>query len=245
VFLCTNAMEEPLSRAIAYNGALELVGFGLCRIGDDHGQAVLAIAEAMTADLAAVQKAWRQIHGRRSVGPEKTQTETQGVNQAASLLFQHLRDHHDPADHTADLPPPRPFHHADPHLLASAMQKAVRRGDTEIARRAGHQLLAMDRSRFWRRLAVVALEDIGIADIEAAAELVAIALLPAARRLFGSDAAALDHALVRGCTAVKDRSGDHLGSILHREPVDPDQVRLLARASGEDLPIAARHRSGA
>jgi hypothetical protein len=61
VFLCTNAMEEPLSRAIAYNGALELVGFGLCRIGDDHGQAVLAIAEAMTADLAAVQKAWRQI----------------------------------------------------------------------------------------------------------------------------------------------------------------------------------------
>jgi hypothetical protein len=53
-------MEEPLSRAIAYSGALELVGFGLNRIGDDHGQVVLAIAEAMTADLAAVQKSWRQ-----------------------------------------------------------------------------------------------------------------------------------------------------------------------------------------
>ncbi len=54
-------MEEPLSRAVAYSGALELIGFGLNRIGDDHGQAVLAIAEALTADLAAVQKAWRQI----------------------------------------------------------------------------------------------------------------------------------------------------------------------------------------
>ncbi len=157
------------------------------------------------------------------------------MNQAASLLFQHLRDHHDPADDTADLPAPRPFRHADPYLLASAMQKAVRRGDIDVARQAGHQLLAMDRTRLWRRLAVVALEDIGIADIEAVAKLVAIAMLPAARRLFASDAVALDYALVRDCTAVKDRSGDHLSSILHRVPIDPDQARLLARASGDAL----------
>ncbi len=51
--------------------------------------------------------------------PKKTKTETQGVKQAAALLFQHLRDHHDPADGTADLPPPRLFIHADPYLLAS------------------------------------------------------------------------------------------------------------------------------
>lgn len=157
------------------------------------------------------------------------------MNQAASLLFQHLRDHHDPADSTADLPPPRPFRHADPYLLASAMQKAIRRGDIDIARRAGHQLLTLDRTRLWRRLAVTALEDIGIADIEAVAELIAVSLLPAARRLFASDAVALDRALLRGWSAVKDRSGDHLSSILHRVPVDPDQTRLLARASGDAL----------
>lgn len=161
--------------------------------------------------------------------------ETQSVNQAASLLFQHLRDHHDSANDTADLPPPRPFLHADVYVLASAVQKAIRRGDVEIARRAGHQLLAVDRSRLWRRLAVVALEDIGIADIEAVAELVALASIPAARRLFPSESAALDHALVRGCGAVKDRSGDHLCSILHREPVEPDAAKLLARASGDAL----------
>jgi hypothetical protein len=62
-------MEEPLSRALAYASALELVGFGLNRIGDDHGQAVLAVAEAMTVDLEAVQTAWRQIMAASSRAP--------------------------------------------------------------------------------------------------------------------------------------------------------------------------------
>jgi hypothetical protein len=157
------------------------------------------------------------------------------VNQAASLLFQHLHDHLAPADDTAGLPPPRPFSHADPYLLASLVQKAIRRGDVAMARRAGHQLLGLDRTRLWRRLAVTALEDIGIADIELAAEIVAVASLTAARRLFPSELQALDHILVRACDAVKDRSGDHLYSILYREPVDPDQTRLLAQASGDAL----------
>jgi hypothetical protein len=165
------------------------------------------------------------------------------VNQAASLLFQHLSDHLDFADHTADLPPPRPFPHADPHLLASAVQKAIRRGDVATARRAGHQLLALDRTRLWRRLAVTALEDIGTADIELAAEIVAIASLTAARRLFPSDLAALDYVLIRACSAAKDRSGDHLFSILNREPIPLEQAALLARASGDALlaVIASSH----
>jgi hypothetical protein len=54
-------MEEPLSRAISYGGALELIGFGLKQIDENHGQAVLAIAEVMAAELVAVQKSWRQI----------------------------------------------------------------------------------------------------------------------------------------------------------------------------------------
>jgi hypothetical protein len=54
-------MEEPLARAVSYVGALELIGYGLCRIGDEHGMSVIALAEAMSADLGAVQKSWRQI----------------------------------------------------------------------------------------------------------------------------------------------------------------------------------------
>jgi hypothetical protein len=59
--LVATAMEEPLDRALAYSGALDLIGFGLNRIGDDHGRAVLAIAEVMTLELVMLQKSWRQM----------------------------------------------------------------------------------------------------------------------------------------------------------------------------------------
>lgn len=73
-FLCATAMEEPLSRAVAYSAALELIGFGLNLIGDDHGPAVLAVAEALTAELAAVQKSWRQIVAASSRAPARRST---------------------------------------------------------------------------------------------------------------------------------------------------------------------------
>ena len=75
------------------------------------------------------------------------------------LILQHLRDSsHELARHTADLDPPLPFLHADLYLLSSLVQKAIRRGDLLVARRAGHQLYALDKQRLWRRLAVAALE---------------------------------------------------------------------------------------
>jgi hypothetical protein len=156
------------------------------------------------------------------------------MTQGSALLFRHLRDRHDLAALSLDDRPP-PFPHADPYLLASVLQKAIRRGDVAVARRAGHQLLGMDGPRLWRRLAVIALEDIGIADIPVAAELVGIATLPAARRQLGGDAKALDIALARACGAVKDRTGDHFGSILGREPVDHADGVALRTASANAL----------
>lgn len=157
------------------------------------------------------------------------------MTQGSALLFRHLRDRHDPASHTADLAPPAPFLHADPYLLSSAMQKAIRRGDIAVARRAAHQLHAFDRQRLWRRLSVIALEDIGIADIEVTAKLVGIATQPAARRLFGSNTCALDIAVTCACQAVKDRTADHFGSIIGREPIDGDDQAALGIASSKAL----------
>lgn len=54
----------------------------------------------------------------------------------------------------------------DQWLLASAMQKAIRRGEVNTAMRAGYTLWNIDRQRFWRRLHIVALEDTGVADTE-------------------------------------------------------------------------------
>jgi hypothetical protein len=156
------------------------------------------------------------------------------MTQGSAPLFQHLRDRHDLAALSLDDRPP-PFPHADPYLLNSAMQKAIRRGDLAIARRAGHQLLRLDRQRLWRRLMTVALEDIGIASVETAAELVTISTLPAARRLLGGDPHALDIALTRACRTVKDRTGDHFGSIIGREPVDEADRTVLGTASSNAL----------
>jgi hypothetical protein len=161
------------------------------------------------------------------------------VASRSEFLFQFLRDRHDLAQLTADPDfdpePPPPFPHADVHLLSSAFQKAIRRGDIAMARRAAHQLYALDRQRLFRRTAVVALEDIGIAAPDVAAELIAIATIPAARRRLGGDLSAIDIAVTRVCQAAKDRSGDFFGSIVGREPVDPWDQAALKSASPKAL----------
>jgi len=128
-----------------------------------------------------------------------------------------------------------PFRLSDPYLLASAVQKAIRRGDLDIARRAAHQLHGLDQQRLWRRLAVVALEDVGIADIEAAAKLVAVTCIPSARRLFGDDLTALDVVLNVACRATKDRTSDHFCSIVGREQISAEDRALLRPASPNAL----------
>lgn len=147
------------------------------------------------------------------------------------FLLQFIRDRRDLTTATVDPSLPEPFAQADPYLLASALQKAIRRGDAIVARRAGYQLYAIDRQRLWRRLAVIALEDVGIADINVATELIAIATMTAARRLLGGDTAALDFALARACAAAKDRTGDHLCSIIGRERAPSQEQAALKMAS--------------
>lgn len=130
---------------------------------------------------------------------------------------------------------PALFQGADKYVLASLIQKAIRRGDVATARRAGHQLLSLDPSRLWRRLRVTALEDIGIGDCDAAAELVAIATYAGIRRRLGGNRLALDYGLDRACRAVKDRTPDHLHSVVEREPGRAERVEALRHASDSAL----------
>jgi hypothetical protein len=139
------------------------------------------------------------------------------VTQNSECLFQFFRDRiHDFARHAFEFEPAIPIKDADPWLLASLLQKAIRRGDVAMARRAAHHLLNVDPQRLWRRLMTVALEDIGIGDSEISAELTAIATLPLARRLVGDNGRAVDVAVKRACAATKDRAGDHFGSLEHQ-----------------------------
>lgn len=159
-----------------------------------------------------------------------------GVENETEVLFHFLRGRAPELDGVdVELPSPKPFNGADGFLLASTLQKAIRRGDMEIARRAGHQLHSLDPRRCWRRLMVVALEDVGLGDLTVAAELVAISTSKDCRKFLGGERRSLDIAIARASRAVKDRIGDHLISILGREPVLSAESRTLAQASRSQL----------
>lgn len=61
IFALTGDMEEPLAQALALADALDLMGFGLRHVSDDHGAALIAIAEALSHELKTAQNTWRKI----------------------------------------------------------------------------------------------------------------------------------------------------------------------------------------
>jgi hypothetical protein len=54
-----------------------------------------------------------------------------------------------------------------PWLAMSLLQKAIRRGESELAQQASATLLMIAPDRLWRRCGAAAFEEIGIADLEA------------------------------------------------------------------------------
>jgi hypothetical protein len=155
---------------------------------------------------------------------------------ASEVLFAFVRDRSSTfATLKFDPAPLADYANADVWLLASLLQKAVRRGELQAARRAGHQLLKLDPPRLWRRIMTLALEDIGIGDITACAALVGLATAKETRRLL--EPHTLDVALALGCGALKDRSSDHLTSILRLS--HPDRALLKASSINALLAVVA------
>lgn len=107
----------------------------------------------------------------------------------------------------------------DRWVLASLLQKAIRRGRPDVALAVALKLLDIDPSRLWRRLMTVALEDIGVGDLDVTLDLAAASGLPAARKLFGGSQACLEILVPLACSATKDRTGDHLASLVRWEGV--------------------------
>ena len=100
------------------------------------------------------------------------------------------------------------------------MQKAIRRGHTEAALIAADSLLQVDATYLWRRLKVVALEDVGMADPVACALVLQAVRDGNFRRKLGERRCLA--ALVDGlATAVKDRSLTHLLLLNHNRPPPP------------------------
>lgn len=97
----------------------------------------------------------------------------------------------------------------DRWVLASAMQKAIRRGELERATNAGHALWLVDRRYFWQRLLVTTMEDVSVGDTDAlVTALKGIASLQWRKEL--GDAEAGLHLIRLLCCATKSRLIDSI-----------------------------------
>lgn len=76
---------------------------------------------------------------------------------------------------------------ADKWELASNLQKAIRRGLTETAVGTATKLLSVDERYFWRRLTVIAYEDVGFGDIPLCHDLLKTFRREALHRQIGSE----------------------------------------------------------
>ena len=76
---------------------------------------------------------------------------------------------------------------ADPWIVSSLLQKSIRRGETEIAQQATLTFLALKGSAIWRRLMVIAFEDIGAGSADLLAATVAAGTDSAWRKETGGD----------------------------------------------------------
>ncbi len=99
---------------------------------------------------------------------------------------------------------------ADPWIVSSLLQKSIRRGEIEIAQRAALTLFKFRGSAIWRRLMVIAFEDVGIGSVDAVTMTVAAGSDAAARKSCGGDHRVAVHLASVLAEAPKDRSADHL-----------------------------------
>jgi len=104
---------------------------------------------------------------------------------------------------------PRPLA-IDPWVASSLLQKAIRRGDADLAERAAITLRRLRGKGIWRRFLVIAFEDVGVASVDALIESATACNDPVWRESVGGDERALRRVVRLLADAPKDRSPDHL-----------------------------------
>jgi MgsA AAA+ ATPase C terminal len=123
----------------------------------------------------------------------------------------------------------------DRWLASSALQKAIRRGEVLIAQRALRTLYRHDPRSAWRRLLIIACEDVGIGALGAVVMTARRSANAKALREMGKDEAAALATSQTLAEAAKDRSADLLfAAALH----DPALETMRTRC--RSVPVARR-----
>jgi hypothetical protein len=127
-----------------------------------------------------------------------------------------------------------------PWLAVSLMQKAIRRGQENIAIRAAATLLRNSPDRLWRRCGVTAFEDIGVADLAVVAEVTAALAGKTHRAKFGGEWPVASAIVSRMSRAPKCRSADDLLTAAEGHPdLEPARRQLWQEPAPELLTLAA------
>jgi hypothetical protein len=118
----------------------------------------------------------------------------------------------------------RPLLRLDPYETSSLLQKAIRRGDADLAERAAVRLYRLRGLDAGRRLLVIAFEDVGIGSLDALIKTTEICV----------DASASEPALCAAARlladAPKDRSPKHLLTAALTHPALEEARRVIAAA---------------
>ena len=141
----------------------------------------------------------------------------------------------------------------DPWVASSLLQKAIRRGETDLALLAAREFQRHRGKGIWRRLVNIAFEDVGIADPDLVGEITFLAYDARARACLGPDTELVAGFCRRLAQTPKDRSTDYLvctaikseaglaeQQALTRTPVS----QLVAIAANPDQPLLKRAAAG-
>ncbi len=123
----------------------------------------------------------------------------------------------------------------DPYVSASVLQKAIRRDEETIALRAAARLLESDPDRLWRRLLVIAFEDVGIGSLDIVGKVTAAHGQKRWRSANGGEWAVVALLVSGLCRAIKDRTADDLLHLAENDPRLRDHRRCWSAAPIDKL----------
>jgi len=136
----------------------------------------------------------------------------------------------------------------DKWILASNLQKAIRRGLNDIACATANQLLQLDSRYFWRRLLVIAYEDIGYGNLDLCGELLLTFRREALHKKLGELRTAA-YFISHLCNSIKSRSLCDAVCLIEFNPNAPTaaapldaagQDAILSIASSDQIPFIYR-----
>ncbi|MGE5548246.1 MAG: hypothetical protein ACM33T_15175 [Solirubrobacterales bacterium] len=129
---------------------------------------------------------------------------------------------------------------ADQWIVASTLQKAIRRGDADLAERAALTYLGMQGASVWRRLQVIAFEDVGSGSADAVVMTVAASLDAPWREKAGGNARVAATLARMLADAPKDRSADYLICAAKDHPsLEEARARSGSRSLADRLALVA------